>query len=228
MLGDNERNERRTIMDALEVLRTEAKFEENDVAVLWLGGLRLPSTKIVHLVCISFESQIHKKKFFVSLPSANSFKARFEGEPEPQEFEIASLAGATINGWGHVRLSDGTQILGVEIIPALLPYKVTRLDWAIIRQTVAALGVEDECRYDPGELAQRALGTNPIGNPIDCSRLSGHTAPLLKVIQGRIQDHEPGFKTVSLQKIADTLRKFGMRIPSGRASSRSGRARANN
>src|ERR1700746_2871255 len=129
MLAENDRSNRRTVMDALEMLRAGANFEENDVAGVWLCGKRLPSSKIVHLVCISFDSTIHKKRFLVSLPSANSFKARFEGEPEPQEFEIASLAGATINGWGHVRLSDGTQILGVEIIPALLPYKVTRLDW---------------------------------------------------------------------------------------------------
>jgi hypothetical protein len=216
LLDENERNERRSIKDALEVLRSKANFEQDDVAEVRLGILRLPSDKIVSLVIVSFDSTIHQKTFLVSLPTADSFRAKLENLPVSQEFEIARLAGATIDSGGQVRLSDGAQIRGVEVIPALLPYNITPLDWAIIRQTIATIGIEDRCRYHPGDLVLEKLGFNPFRNSIDCSKLSDHPAGLLKVIQARIQDHESSFGTVSLQKIADTLRKFGMRIPVAR------------
>lgn len=227
MLGENERNERRTIADALEVLRTKANFEQDDLALVRLGMLRLLSNEIVGLVLVSFDSTIHQKTFLVSLPTADRFRAKLENLPTPQEFEIARLNGATIDSRGQVQLSDGAQIRGVEVIPSLLPYNITRLDGAIIRQTIAALGIEEECRYHPGHDVLENLGFDPYRNSIDCSKLSGHPPPLVKTIQARIQDHEPGLGTVSLQKIADTLRNFGMRIPAGRTSSRSRRARAN-
>jgi hypothetical protein len=226
LLGENERNNRRTIMDALEILRTKASFEQDDVAKIQLGMLRLLSSEIVSLVLVSFESAIHQKSFLVSLPTASSFRAKLEGAPKSQEFEIARLGGATINSRGQVQLSDGAQIRGVEIIPALLPYDITPLDRAIIRQTIATLGIEEQCRYDPGGRLPEAE-FNPFDYAIDCSKLSGHPPPRLKAVQARIEDHESGFETVSLQKIANTLRKFGMRIPASRPSSRARLARAN-
>jgi hypothetical protein len=228
VLAENDRAKRRTIADALEILWSNADFEDGDAAEIRLGMLRLPSGEIVHLVYVSFDSTFHQKTFLVSLPTASSVLARFEGKPQFEEFEISRLDGAIIDDRGHVRLSDGAQIRSVEVIPALLSYNITPLDWAIIRQTVAELGIEEECRYDPGELVRKTLETHPFHDAIDCSKLSGHPTPLLKSIQARIQDNDPGFGTVSLQKIADTLRKFGMRIPSRRQSSRDRPARAQN
>jgi hypothetical protein len=63
-----------------------------------------------------------------------------------------------------VRLSDGTQIRKVEVIPALLPYDITSLDWAIMRQTIATLGIEDQCRYHPGHDVLENLGFDPFSN----------------------------------------------------------------
>jgi hypothetical protein len=228
LLAEENRRKRRTIADALEVLRTKANFEQNDVAKVWLGELRLPSKMSVTLVCVSFDSKTHEKTFLVSLPTASSFRASLEGAPKSQEFEIDRLEGAMIDGRGHVRLSNGDQIRAVEIIPALLPYDITPLDWAIVRQTIAILGIEEQCRYDPGGRLPE-VEFNPFDYAIDCSKLSGHRPPLRKTIQARIEDDKKtGFGTVSLQKIADTLRKFGMRIPANRPSSRSGLARAKN
>jgi hypothetical protein len=228
LLAENDRGKRRTIADVLEVLRTNANFEQGDVAKVRIGMLRLPSDQSVGLVLVSFDSTVHQKTFLVSLPTAVSFRARRESKAQPEEFEISRLDGATINSEGHVQLSDGTQIRGAEVIPTLLPYNITPLDWAIIRQTVAELGIEEECRYDPGQLVRRTWGANPFHGGIDCSKLSGRRAPLLKTIQARIEDDEPNFRTVSLQKIADTLRKFNMRVPTSRASSRARPARARN
>jgi hypothetical protein len=110
LLADDDRSKRRTIADALEVLRTEANFEQDDVAEVRLGKLRLPSDKIVGLVLVSFDSTLHQKTFLVSLPTADRFLAKLENLPKPQEFEIARLGEATINSQGQVQLSDGAQI----------------------------------------------------------------------------------------------------------------------
>src|SRR5262249_21756523 len=98
------------------------------------------------------------------------------------------------------KLSDGTQIRGVEVIPTLLPYNITPLDWAIIRQTVVELGIEEECRYDPGELVRKTWGANPFHGGIDCSKLSRRQAPLLKTLKPRIEDDDPNYRRLSLKK----------------------------
>lgn len=196
VLAENDRAKRRAIADALEILRSHADFEDGDTADVRLGELRLPSGEIVHLIYVGFDSTFHQKTFLVSLPTASSVLARFEGKARFEELEISRLDGAIIDGRAHVRLSDGAQIQSVEVIPALLPYNITPLDMTIIRQTVAELGIEEECRYDPGELVRQALGTYPFHDSIDCSKLSGHPTPLLKSIQARIQDNDPKFGTV--------------------------------
>jgi hypothetical protein len=149
VLAEEDRGKRWTLVDALEMLRTKANFEEGDAAEIRLGMLRLPSSVIAYLVCVSFDSAIHQRTFLVRLPTASSVRARFEGKPQLQEFEITRLHGATINGQGHVRLSDGAQVRAVEIVPARLPYNITPLYWAIVRQTVAALGTRKSVGMTP-------------------------------------------------------------------------------
>jgi len=219
LLGESEHNKRRTLADALEVLRTCADFVVGDIAKIWLSGLELPSRQVVHLVDVRFESTRHRMTFRVSLPSANRVRARFD-QGQLVEFDISRLDGAIADGQGSVRLSDGAVIRSVEIIPALLPYNITALDCAILRQTILELGIEEECRYDPGDLDSERLEIALLYKAVDCSKLGGHIAPLLKTVQARMQDNEPEFGTVSQQKIADTLNKFGMRIPANRKPSR--------
>jgi len=77
-LAEDDRSKRRTIADALEVLRIEANFEQDDAAEIRLGMLRLPSEKVVGLVHVSFDSTLHLKTFLVSLPTASRFLAKVE------------------------------------------------------------------------------------------------------------------------------------------------------
>jgi hypothetical protein len=216
VLAEEDRRKRRTLADALEVLRTDANFKEGDAAEIGIGALKLPSSEIAYLIYVSFRNTVHQKTFLVSLPTAGKVRARLLGDQKLQEFEIERLNGAIANGRGDVWLSDGAQIRGVEVIPALLPYEITPLDWTIIRQTIAELGIEEHSRYAPRfEVARTYLGRSLL-NSIDCSKLTGHPPPLLKSIQARVLDDSPEFGTISLQKIADTLRKFGMRRPANR------------
>ena len=52
---------------------------------------------------------------------------------------------------------------------------------------------------------------------LDYDRLHTINAPPLKVIRGYIADSDPALK-VSLQKISDALRTFGIRIPRRRCA----------
>lgn len=220
ILAEEDHRKRRTLADALEVLRTDANFQEGDEAEITLGMLKLPSGEIVYLVHVGFQSAVHQKTFLVSLPTAAKVRARFLGDPKLQELEMERLNGAIANGRGDLLLSDGAQIRSVEVIPALLPYEITPLDWTIIRQTIAELGIEEHSRYDPDpddpgfEAARTYLGRLLL-NSIDCSKLTGHPRPPLKSIQARVQDYTE-FGLISLPKISDTLSKFGMRKPASR------------
>src|SRR5665213_2305415 len=51
---------------------------------------------------------------------------------------------------------------------------------------------------------------------IDCNTLSGLKIPLLKTVAAYIADRDPTLKLLSPQKISDALRKFGIRVPTGR------------
>ena len=178
--------------------RLFADFKKGKAEVR-IGILRLPSQEVTHLVFISLNSTQDELTFSVSLPAARGVRARFEDGLVPENFEIGRLLGATVDAEGHVQLADGGRIQSVEIIPALLPYHLTELDWKILHETVAQLGIEEECRYDPGEGFRKDLRDSLFGS-IDCSKLSGHKSPLLKTISARV-----GGKA-SLQKIADIRR----------------------
>ena len=214
VLGENEWKKRRTIADAIDVLQKWVGFEGDDRAEVQLGGLRLPSGDVVSLSRVSLESAAYRKTFFVQLPTATKFKALSKGELVIDD--IGRLEGATLDEKGNVELQDGTSMRAVEIIPALLPYEVSALDRVIVALTIIQRDALDKCSYSSG----RAFLDHPEDDPcvglIDCSKLAGLNVPELKVIKGCIADCAPEFAAVSEQKISDTLKKFGMRIPSKR------------
>jgi hypothetical protein len=51
---------------------------------------------------------------------------------------------------------------------------------------------------------------------INCGALEGLELPSLKYLAAQIGKKDPTLKRLSHQKIADALRKFGMRIPASR------------
>jgi hypothetical protein len=56
LLAEKDRHSRCSAMDALEILRREAGFEDDDCAVAHVGCLRLPSRDKVGLVDVKFNS----------------------------------------------------------------------------------------------------------------------------------------------------------------------------
>jgi hypothetical protein len=212
-LKPDERTKRRSIADAIDLLHDEGARS----ARIQVDALQLASQDVVGLIAVFAKNAVAGSTSFVTLPTCEIFCARRDGSQELEEFDIFRLEGAIVDGRGTVELADGTRLRAVEVVPALLPYNVTDLDWRILHCTIARMNAEQECYTYPIRFADRR-------DALDCStlrNLSGRI-PLLKEIQGDIADEEPALKDLSEQKIADTLCKFGIRLPRPRRTQRLG------
>ncbi|GMO78009.1 hypothetical protein BwSG20_53220 [Bradyrhizobium ottawaense] len=203
-LQSNERDNRRSIADAMDLLHQHAAFEGGHTVKIRIGGLRLPSQHIVGLVAVCAENAAAETAFIVTLPTCKKVWARRHGREDLEEFDIFQLDGATVHGNGNVELIDGTRLRAVEVVPTLLPYNVTDLDWCILHHTIAMMKAEQECYTYPIPSAQTSA--------LDCSKLPALRAkiPPRKEILRYIAKQEPALKRPSRQKIDDTLHKFGM------------------
>jgi hypothetical protein len=122
---------------------------------------------------------------------------------------------------GNVQLADGTDLSAVEIVPMHLPYDPTEHEWRIIHAVIAALGAEERCyRSWRARVPAPLQDMVPDRRAIDCSKLSGLDLPPLKELALRLAEKDPTLGKLSQQKIADALRRFGMRIPQPRPRAR--------
>ncbi|MBR0826151.1 hypothetical protein JQ596_11425 [Bradyrhizobium manausense] len=203
-LQHDQRNNRRSIADAIDVLPSDGAW----TGEIRVGGLRLPSQEVVGQVAVLAENAAAGLTSIVSLPACKKFRARRHGSQESEKFDIFRLDGAAVDDSGHVELVDGTRLRAVEVIPAPLPDNVTDLDWLIVHHTIDLIQAQQEC--------YRSL-IPELPPVLDCSKLPALSGkiriPELKVIQGHIADREPALANLSEQQIANTLRKFGIRIP---------------
>jgi hypothetical protein len=224
LLEPEDRASRRTIADALEVLRAAAGFEDGDLASLDVGPMRLPDGRIVGLV--QMVRQTAEKSQVVSLTTGLTFKAISTGGTLREEFDIFRLHGAEVTPSGIAQLADGPRVRAVEIVPALLPRNPSELDWRIVHATIEALGAENRCyrRLTDGQARQRGRLRNP-NKPrrfrwpprdlrfLDCSTLSKLKTPSLKEVVYRIRQIDPLLKWISPQKIANALLRSAYGFP---------------
>jgi hypothetical protein len=212
-LCEEGRISRRTMADAIEVLHEKAGFGDNDRAEMSIGLLQLPSAEVVGLVQIIFGPQIGDKAYVVSLPTSKQFKAYRTNARQRVCFDIAELDGAVLDGSGKVVLADGIAVRAVEVIPARLPLKPTEFDWRIVHCTLSIVGAAHCYRYWGYGLPPRLQETVPDLRIVDCGTLGGLTLPRLEVFGSYIRERDPTLRALSTQQVADTLRKFGIRIP---------------
>jgi hypothetical protein len=221
-LSEERRNSRRTIADAIEVLHDKAGFAERDHAQIRIGPFRLPSGEVVGLVQICFDSLTNDKVYVVSLPSSRQFYGRRPNSPEGGRFDIEQLHGAVLDETGHVLLTDGETLRAVEVIPARLPLEPSKLDWRIVHHTISYIGAEERCYRSLGDdLPDRSKDMVADLRFLDCSKLSGLDIPSLDAIAAHIAERDRRLRRLSQQKIADALRKFGIRVPRPRLRVRS-------
>jgi hypothetical protein len=207
-LKDDSRDERRTVADALEVIRQEFGAGEIASAEIKVGPFGLPSgeaTAIVMVVCPDLDG-------FVSLPASWRFTALSEKCSQRHRFEICCLDEAKVGPDGAVVLTDGRRLRGVEVVPTRMPYELSPVEKRIVENVISytkAYGCFRNLRNDLPPHLQLGM---PELWVLDYGRL--HTIPRrpLKAIKGYIETHDPGL-TVSMQKIADALAKCGVRVP---------------
>jgi hypothetical protein len=212
IVGEEDISNRRSIADALEVLRETAALRDDDVATIEVIGVRLPSGERVGSVQVMFKSDAADQTDMVGLPAAEYVRARTHESSSAEPLSIFLLQNARVNGAGAVTLADGRSLRAAEILPAPMPYRPSELDWQIIRyvvdiQNAPATFCRDLAYGLPPEL-EYAI---PRSEAIDCSGLRQLAVPRLKEIAQCFADH--GLKSPSLQKIAGALRQFGLSDP---------------
>ncbi len=217
-LQEDRRSSRRTVLDAIAVLREYADFKERDRATMRLAPMRLPSHDIVTAVDLVFLPVSGGRQYSVALPTCKHFTGQPEGSLRREQFDISRLDEGVADFAGTVTLRDGLSLRWVEVLPVHLPYEPSETDWRIIHHTVAILHAEDRCYrwYGEGLPPELQAMVPPELKLIDCGRLSGLDLPPLKELTFQIRKKDPMFKKLSGQQIADTLRKFGMRLPKPR------------
>jgi hypothetical protein len=216
-----DRNQRRTVSDAIDALALEAGFGSADFAEIQVGILQLPSRETVGLTNVYFSSRSTENTVVVSLPTASEFRAKCQGEKNARRFSILELDGAKADDDGVVRLSDGRVLRAVEIIPANLPLEPSELTWRIVHHVISIVKAEDQCYRSLREHAKSTCSDLPEEmipeiRFIDCGALEIGKLPPLKYLKQQIGRRDPSLKRVSHQTVADALRDFGIRSPASR------------
>ena len=216
-LSGGQHEARRTVADALEVLRSSVGFTDNDRATIRIDLLRLPSRQVVGLINLLFEAPNREEVYVTSLPTSAYFEALQQGSSRRVRFEISQLEGALADGRGNIRLSNGEALRAVEVVPANLPLLPSELDYRIVGLTVSLVGGEQQClRSLKDGVPSPYRDLIPDLRYLDCSKLSGLKIPALKVVAAYIGDRDPTLRLLSPQKISDALEKFGVRLPARR------------
>jgi hypothetical protein len=219
-LDQDGRTKRRTVADALEVVRQRLGVGEIKRAEIRLAPFALPWGGSTAAVVVLFPDL----GSCVSLPASARFGARTDTSPQRQAFEIALLEGAGICSDGSVLLKDGRRLRAIEVEPTGL-HRPSAVDERIL-QHVIAMTKSFHCyrsiREGLPEDLQRQI---PDLRALDYSRVRTIQAPLLKVIQGYIERNDPQLG-VSNQKIADALARCGVRVPRRRRRKVTSRAAA--
>jgi hypothetical protein len=216
-IREEDRNSRRSIADAIEVLRNVGVFNESSRAEIRVGSFRPLSGDWLYLVDVLCNVPSLETVFVVGLPTSTNFKAIRAGSLRRELFGLALLDDALVSDDAGVVLRDGSKLRAVEIIPTRLLNDPCKLDWRIVHHTISIIGAEEHCyrsvRADvPSPLRDRV----PDVRFIDCSKLRGLSLPPLKELAYQIARRDWTLRRLSRQKIADSLRKFGIRLPDRR------------
>jgi hypothetical protein len=212
-LAESDRHLRCTAMDALEVLRQRAGFQDDDQAQFQIGLMQLPSGDKVGLIDIRFNRSAHKTVYCVSLPAATHFNAIPDGFPVSRRLEVSLLDQTLIDSRGRVRLKDGRLLRALKIEREHLSLEPSDLDWRVVHLTLELIGAKDCYRSLREGLPPDQRETVPDLYFLDVARLSGLALPPLQDITRYVASRD---RKVSGQQIANSLRRFGMRRPQAR------------
>jgi hypothetical protein len=214
----DESDTRRSVADAVAALAREVAYADGDRARIDVGGLRLPSGRIVYLTSVVCEAG--GRNIWVPLPASETFSAFDMHARMRKTFPTTALEGAMVSGSGVVELKDGRPLRAVEMNRAIRNLYPSPLDYRILECLIAWNNAQDRCYRDLFEGIAKDSKGQPTLRLLDCFYLADLQVPLLKQLVGRFEDMWPDQKAPSQQKIADALRSFGVRLPNRRHSRR--------
>lgn len=142
-LHDRGRKDRRSVADAVEILRLDGGFSEAVSAVIRTAPITLPTDgagSLVQLVC-------GELGIVVTLPTSNAFTGR-NTAGETIDFDIAHLNGASVNARGVkpvVKLIEGTSLTAVTLSPVRQMRGLNERDWRILYGVIAFADLGDHC-----------------------------------------------------------------------------------
>jgi hypothetical protein len=210
LLEEGQHRQRRSIADALEVLRTHAGFTDGDIATVRVGWLKLPPGNIVGLVQLVFCWPAAGHGFLVALPAATEFGAANATGIKRVCLDIAQLDGGTVASDGSVTLASGINFRAVEIMPARMR-EPSDLDLKLIVAAIDLCEAKERCyRNLRAQVPADFRETVRDFKLLDCSELTKLKVPQLKVIAALIADQNRSLQC-SEQKLADAFSVFGIR-----------------
>jgi hypothetical protein len=106
-LAQDDQGLRRTIADALVVLRTIPDFTDQSRADIRVQLLKLTSGELVGLIDLEFKGPLPQVTCIVSLATSSRFRAKWQGSEERHDRDVFELDGALVDGSGNVTLADG-------------------------------------------------------------------------------------------------------------------------
>ena len=222
-LIDEGRMSRRTIADAIEVLRSDPKFSPNMRVSIRTDPLCLPSGDVPFLL----QAVCADVGLAVTLPTSNKFRAKFAHSPtgsRPEEFETPLLQGSTVEmvkDQVQVILSDGRRLRAVEIIPCHMPprgdqprcVQSFKRQLAVIAHIVRMNNAEDRCYQTVDD------DLLPGVRRLEFNTLQDLNVPPLSAIIHHIDLNDPDLNGISRQEVANILRDWGLRLPEPRSRS---------
>lgn len=152
ILGLDSMRSRRSLADAVDLLRSHAISSNPSRGRFEVAPLFLSSGATVHLVSVHFKNDDDSVDI-VPLPSCTHFKAVPVGGSETEKFPVGRLVDAIIEPPMRVRLADGTKLQSFEVIAAPLPLAPTEQQWKIVHGVLAAFGLK-QCYRSLREAAQ--------------------------------------------------------------------------
>lgn len=210
-LAEDERNNRRSIADTVNVLERSGVLRPSPHLVLWIRPLLHLFGRTAYLVNLQFKAK-SDLIFGVSLPTAIRCWAIVSQSSLTTEVELDELDEATVDLNADVLLRDGRVLRAVNFEPANLPYNPTTLEWRVIRAVARIQNAEARCfprLVDKLPIEVRDAFRDDFRTP-DCQAISQLQVPPLKVLRHQLAEIDPEL-ALSSQKLADTLAIFGVR-----------------
>jgi hypothetical protein len=138
------RRSMRSIADAIEALRKAQRLPEDSFVEIRTCPLPLATAEPPFIVLVVSRASSLEHIWYVALPSSCAFKGRQLVGEATATFAISLLDRATVEKDGIVTLSDGTCLRAVNVIPATLPWELTKLEKRIVYWTIKFIGQEAE------------------------------------------------------------------------------------